>query len=42
MGVCDIYEEGYVHRNIRPEHIVLIENTKEKKWKIDTLVYDNK
>jgi serine/threonine protein kinase len=42
-ALCDIYSEGYVHRNIRPEHIVLVSGeTKEKdQWKIDTLVLDN-
>lgn len=44
QGLCDIYEEGYIHRNIRPEHVVLFSsgNGVDEVWKIETLVLDNK
>lgn len=33
----DLYEEGYMHCGLRPEHFVLVDN----EWKLETLVLDN-
>ena len=43
QGICDIYEEQYVHRNLRSQHIVRVEGQGEEPatWKIETLVLDN-
>ena len=42
--MCDVYQEGYVLRSIRPEHLVLVKGDTDEEdiWKVDTLVLDNK
>jgi hypothetical protein len=43
-GVCDIYEERYIHRNLRADQIVKVQgrSPNEYSWKIEALVLDNK
>lgn len=41
QGMCDIYEERYVHCNLRSEHIVRVAGEEGQPiWKIESLVLD--